>query len=459
VATNANDRKKEAAVTLAYAAGDLERPTRARFVVLAFLCTLALLLYVDRVCIGQAAPNISGDLGLSKTEMGWIFNAFTLAYCLFEVPTGHWGDRFGSRGVIARIAIWWSIFTAMTGAGVGFWSLLAIRFLFGAGEAGAYPNTARVITRWFPLNARGMARGSVTFVSYIGAAIAPVVAAYLIQLIGWRLTFVVFGAIGIVWAAAFYAWFRDAPAEHPSVNAAERALIGVGSTAVIESNRPLDHQGIPWHRVLASPTTWLLGTIMGVFSIVFYMLFQWYPTYLKEARGEGSISAGWLTGSVMAGGAAGCIAGGLLADLALRRGWSQRLCGGAALLLVAISVACARFMPSAEAVTVCYASAMFCVQLGIPTWWTVVAQISGRHGAAMWGLMNSLGGLGAMSTTFFVGWFVDSSQHAGRPVAIAWQWIFDGVSVAAAAGACCWIGVNARRSIVDGTFWPGPFRR
>ena len=117
----------------------LGAPNRARFGVLAFLCTLALLLYVDRVCIGVAAPSIQQELGLSKTQMSLVFNAFTLAYCLFEVPTGHWGDRFGSRGVITRIATWWSLFTALSGTAFGFWSLLLIRFLFGTGEAGHIP--------------------------------------------------------------------------------------------------------------------------------------------------------------------------------------------------------------------------------------------------------------------------------------------------------------------------------
>jgi MFS transporter, ACS family, glucarate transporter len=324
---------EQPSTALNYAASP-QAPTRARYVVLAFLCSLALLLYIDRVCIGQAAGAIQAEFGLSKDQMGWIFNAFTLAYCLFEVPTGHWGDRNGSRGVIARIAIWWSIFTAMTGAAFGFGSLLAIRFLFGAGEAGAYPNTARVVTRWFPPHRRGFARGSITFVSLIGAAVSPVLAAHLIQHVGWRGTFAVFGTAGVAWAIGFYWWFRDGPAEHPSVNAAERALIGIEAVQLERARDP-----IPWPRALSSPNLWLLGAIMGVNSIIFYMQFQWYPTYLKEARGQGEISSGWLTGIVMAGGAAGCIAGGLLSDIVMRRTserkWSHRLCGGGALLLAA----------------------------------------------------------------------------------------------------------------------------
>jgi MFS family permease len=422
-----------------------ESPTRVRYGVLAFLCTLALLLYVDRVCIGQAAKSIRADLGLSQTDMAWVFNAFTLAYCLFEVPTGHWGDRHGSRGVIARIATWWSIFTALTGAALGFWSLLAVRFLFGAGEAGAYPNTARVVTRWFPPADRGKARGAITFVSMVGAAISPPLAAALIGLVGWRLTFAVFGAAGVAWAIAFYARFRDAPVEHAGVNGAERTLIGVDAAG-------LAHEPIPWRRVLGGANVWLLGTIMGVNSVLFYMLFQWYPTYLKEARGEGEMSSGWLTGWVMTGGAAGCIAGGWLADQVLRRASSrpraQRMCGAGALSLAAASVVAVRFVPSAAAVTACYAAALFFVQVGIPTWWATVAQISGRHGAAMWGLMNSLGGLGAMGATFLVGWVVDRAQAAGRPAPEVWPLVFDGVAVALGAGAACWLAVNPARSIV-----------
>ena len=201
------------------------RPTYVRYGVLFCLCTLALLLYIDRVCIGQAESNIRASLEMSKADMSWVYNAFILAYCLFEVPTGHWGDRFGSRGVIARIVLWWSVFTALTGAAFGLWSLVALRFLFGAGEAGAFPNAARVVTRWFPAGERGLARGAITTTSLLGGAIAPPLAAWLIGLVGWRWTFSVFGLLGVFWTAAFYAWFRDRPSEHPGVNAAERELM------------------------------------------------------------------------------------------------------------------------------------------------------------------------------------------------------------------------------------------
>ena len=158
--------------------------------------------------------------------------AFTLAYGLFEVPTGRWGDRIGGRRVLTRISLWWSAFTAMTGACTGLWSLVAVRFLFGAGEAGAFPNVARVLSRWFPDEERGRAQGLLLAASSsIGGAIAPFLAAVLIQGIGWRWTFAAFGGVGAAWAAGFWWWFRDDPAAHPAVDPAELAHIGRRATS------------------------------------------------------------------------------------------------------------------------------------------------------------------------------------------------------------------------------------
>jgi sugar phosphate permease len=422
-------------------------PTRVRFGVLAFLCTLAVLLYIDRVCIGQAEKAIRDDLGLSKQDMSWVYNAFVIAYCLLEVPTGHWGDRFGARGVISRIVLWWSAFTALTGMAFGLWPLIGIRFLFGVGEAGAFPNVARVVTTWFPPAERGLARGTINTTALLGGALAPPIAAYCIALVGWRATFALFGLAGVFWAAAFYRWFRDHPAEHPAVNDAEAALIGP----------PAAHHGahpaIPWSLVLTSPNMWLLGSIMMVSGTLFYMQFQWFPTYLKEARSLPNEQAAWFTGIVLAGGAVGAIVGGLLSDWMIRhcpeRKWSRRLCGGGALLLAALSLGGVRYCEQALLATLCNSAALFFLYVSIPTWWTVVAEISGPHGASMWGLMNSLGGVGVVTMTFLVGRVVDAREAQGIPLIECWRPVFDGVAIGLACGAACWLFVDATRSIVE----------
>jgi MFS family permease len=426
------------------------RPTSVRWGVLFCLSTLALLLYVDRVCIGQAEQSICKDLGLTEADWSWVLNAFTLAYCLFEVPTGHWGDRFGSRGVITRVVLWWSAFTALTGAAAGLFWLVIVRFLFGAGEAGAYPNVAIVITKWFPVRDQGKARGTITTVSLLGGAAAPVIAGYLIGWIGWRYTFAVFGAVGVVWAAAFYWWFVDLPADHPQCNAAEAELIASGRELKPEHARG---DSIPWKIIVTSPNMWLLGTIMMCMASLFYAQFQWFPKYLKEARTESLESAGWLSGGMMIGGAAGCLLGGWLVDALNRRTasrkWSRRLVGGGALALSALSMLAVPHSESALVATLLNAAAAFFVQLAVPTWWTVVSEISGRHGAAMWGLMNSMGGVGVIVSTSLIGRFLTSSKQQGLPPLDRWNPVFHGVGLLLLAGAVLWMLVNPMRSIVE----------
>ncbi len=426
------------------------RPTSVRWGVLFCLSTLALLLYVDRVCIGQAQESISNDLQLTKEQMSWVFNAFTLAYCLFEVPTGHWGDRFGSRGVITRVVLWWSAFTALTGATGGLISLIAVRFLFGAGEAGAYPNVALVITKWFPLRDLGKARGVVTTVSLLGGAVAPIIAGYLIGWIGWRWTFAVFGAVGVVWSAAFYWWFVDTPAAHPQCNASEAELIAAGKSVPGEQDAG---DSIPWKIVITSPNMWFLGAIMMSAATLFYTQFQWFPTYLKETHSETLKSAGWLTAGMMIGGAAGCLLGGLLVDTLNKRTtnlkWRRRLVGGGSLFLAAVSMLAVPHSESALVATLCNASAGFFVQLAVPTWWTVVAEVSGKHGAAMWGLMNSMGGLGVIVTTSLVGSFLTSRENLGTAPLDRWNPVFFGVGLLLLTGAGIWLLVDPTRSIVE----------
>lgn len=178
--------------------------SRVRYGVLGLLCLLSFILYLDRICIGQAVSAIEKELGISHTAMGFVLGAFTIAYGLFEIPTGHWGDRYGSRRVLTRIVLWWSAFTVLTGVATGLVMLIVVRFLFGAGEAGALPNAARVVARWFPAGARGPAQGLVVTSALVGGAASPIMAEYLIQSLGWRWSFVVLGLPGVLWAAAFY---------------------------------------------------------------------------------------------------------------------------------------------------------------------------------------------------------------------------------------------------------------
>ena len=197
------------------------RPTAVRYRVLRFAFFLAIVTYLDRVCISIATPFIMQDLGLTLVQMSTVFGAFTLAYSLFEVPSGWLGDVIGPRRVLTRIVLWWSAFTMLTGAAQGLRSLVAIRFLFGAGEAGAFPNVVRSFSQWFPARERGMATGVLFLGSRLGGAITAPIALVLIRQWGWRRSFLVFGAFGIVWAIAWYRSYRDRPSEHADVDREE----------------------------------------------------------------------------------------------------------------------------------------------------------------------------------------------------------------------------------------------
>src|SRR5258706_15254142 len=196
----------------------MTRPTGARRRVLIFAFFLAVVTYLDRICISAAAPFIMADLHLTVLQMSAVFSAFTLAYSLFEVPSGWLGDVRGPRRVLTRIVLWWSAFTMLTGAAAGMRSLVTIRFLFGAGEAGAFPNLLRAFSAWFPARERGKANGTLFLGSRVGGMLSTPIVLLLVDRIGWRQSFVAFGTLGLVWAAAWYVWFRGRPSEHPSVN-------------------------------------------------------------------------------------------------------------------------------------------------------------------------------------------------------------------------------------------------
>ncbi|MES1164410.1 MAG: MFS transporter, partial [Verrucomicrobiota bacterium] len=202
--------------------------TRVRRKVLAMAVALAAITYLDRVAISVARPNIARDLHLSPTDMGYVFSAFYVAYALFEIPTGWWGDRVGTRRVLTRIVCWWSVFTVLTGTAFSYSSLLAIRFLFGAGEAGAWPNVARTFSRWFPRRERGTAQGVFFMGAHLSGGLTPMLVTVLLVYCDWRFLFAAFGSLGFVWAFVWYRWFRDSPSEHPEVGAVERETIERG---------------------------------------------------------------------------------------------------------------------------------------------------------------------------------------------------------------------------------------
>ena len=402
-------------------------PSRKRLGVLAFLCALAAILYLDRICMGTAAADIQKEFStetfkFTDTHISYVHMAFTVAYGLFELPIGRMGDRIGARKVLTRITLCWSLFTAMTGACMGLYSLIAIRFMFGAGESGAYPNAARVLSRWFPDQERGRAQGIMITCGQLGGALAPLVTAPLIQFIGWRWSFALFGLTGVFWATAFWFWFRDDPAEHRGVNPQELVLIQ--SAAVKEKG----HGAIPWGLVFTNPSLWILAGIIVCSSFNSYFYFSWFNKYLVSARGEGKIWSGVLTSIVLGGSAIGTIVGGWVADRILRTfihpDQTRRRLGATCFSLAALFLGLSVFCSWSTGAALLAACSCLCSFLMLPSWWSCATKVSGRHTGSLFGLMNMLGVFGAVCSQYFVGAYADWMGSRGFTGRAAWDGLF-----------------------------------
>jgi MFS family permease len=381
---------------------------------MAFLCVLSFLTYFDRQCITRAQGDIQSALDISSKQMGWIFAAFWFAYAFFEIPGGWLGDRYGAKGTLLRIVIAWSILTALTGAATGFLTLLFWRFLFGVGEAGAYPNMARVQSNWLPILSRARAGGMLWLMARWGAAFAPLIFGSLIRFydsllygpvdplqqhgaepVSWRFAFWTAGAIGAVWCALFYFWFREKPADHPACNKAEQELIARGRPAHPEKHAMEKAQ---WRALFRTRSLWALGIlyICNSFGWSFYV--SWAPKYLKEVHHVEFAQSEIMSGLPLFFGGISCLVGGVLSDYLVRRTgrkWLFRalfpMCGYATAALAMFAI---RFTDTPEEATVLLCIANAAGDFGQGANWATIVDIGGRFAGVAAGFINMVGNAG-----------------------------------------------------------------
>jgi len=357
--------------------------SRARYHVVALAIGLAILSYVQRVAISQAAGPISRDLHFNKADMGLIFGAFGLSYAIFELPMGLMGDRLGVRRVLLQIVLAWSMFTALTGAAWNFVSMYVVRFAFGAGEAGCFPNLTRMLSVWLPARERITAQSLMWACTRWGGAATPPLVLAIVSLFGWRWAFVAFALLGVVWCVIFFAWFRNDPAEHPSVNAAERQLIE--TTRNLHVHRGLQHK---WLSILLTRQVAVLVLQYFCFSFVWYFYITWLPTYLIEERGQTPGRAAALSVLPLLFGGFGSLLSGLIPMRVPRH--RIAFCGflsAAALLFVFTRV------QAVVPAMLCMGMASFSSDLTMPISWNACVEIGGSYTATVAATMNMLGNL------------------------------------------------------------------
>jgi MFS family permease len=394
--------------------------------------------YLDRAAIGAMASSIRKDFSLNESEMGWVFFAFIFAYALFEIPTARWADRRGAQSVLIRIVSWWSVFTLATAGAWNYLSLIVMRFLFGAGEAGAFPCVARVLSRWMPFRERGTAKGIFFAGAYLSASLTTLLVTALLPLFTWREILAAFGLVGFVWVLAWRWWYRDEPTDHPAANEAERALI--------LADRPPEKvhpTGWPyWSNLLKQRNVRLLCFLYMPNCATFYFCITWLPTYLQEQHGFEKTQLGIVAALPLAFSVLTQFFGGYWSDLLTKRFGvtiGRRTPGVVGYSLAAVFIVLANLAtaPVTAAVFIALAAAT-CMLTTAPAWSTCV-DIGGENSATVAATMNTAGQFAAMAMPPIVGYSVQITHSWNMPF-----WILAGLFV---MGAICWSFVDPKKRI------------
>ncbi len=398
--------------------------------VLVLLATLSVITYLDRVCISVAGPRIQDEFGLGAEQWSLVTGAFAISYALFEIPSGYLADKFGARAMLVRIVLWWSFFTTLTGFAGRLWSLVVIRFLFGAGEAGAYPTAATVIFRWFPPVERGRSFGAVLLSGQFGAAIAPPLIVPIQVHFGWRASFYLFGLVGVGWSVAWWHWYRNTPQDKVGITPRELAQIGVPAAAAAHA--------LPWRALRSNRSVRALMAATFCYLYAYYFFLFWLPTYLVRAHGftenQTKLSALPFIVGMIAN-----LAGGLSRDAAMRRWgatWGPRSVGLTGLAVAASAALAALASNEGYAalawLALCYAGITF----QQPTVFATCIDIGRQSSGAVAGCMNTAGAVGGLVSSFVFGYLI---QHFRGYDAVLLS-----MAIVLAVGAALWL-------LIDGT--------
>jgi sugar phosphate permease len=383
------------------------RPSIGRWYILALISLMYLITYLDRVNIATVAPVISKEFGFDNITMGIIFSAFGWAYALFQVPGGWLGDRFGPRRVLAVLVAYWSVMTAVTSAATGAVSFVIVRFLFGIGEAGAFPGATRAMQLWYPRQERGFCQGITHSASRLGAAIAPPIVVLIMTTLGWRWVFYICGAIGILWSVWWYLSYRNLPEEHGFVNRAELEHIrGIDERGNVNQPKIETTARVPWGTVLRSPNMWAIMCAYFTYVYCLWIFLSWLPSYLVEFRQFTLLKVGLLASLPLWAGVVGDTVGGLATDWLLTKTgnakFARRLVAIVGMLGCVVFIVPAALTEDAYTAVYCLTAAMFFLECTIGPSWAVPMDVGGKYSGTVSGMMNMAGNIGgALSPMVF----------------------------------------------------------
>ncbi|WP_165252269.1 MFS transporter [Paludisphaera soli] len=411
--------------------------SRTRHAVLVWLCVATTIAYVDRGCLSVAEKLIRADLGLTESQMGLIMSAFFLAYALFQLPAARLDQAWGSRRALAGFAGAWSLATGACGLANGVILLLVARFAMGAAEAGVFPSSTGVLSRWYPVSRRAWVSGVLSGFMGVGGAVGAALTGFILVYVSWRWMFLFYALPGLIWALGFAYWFRNTPGEHASVNPAERAVIAEGA-------RPATDRAagpIPW-RTLARNRA-VIGLALQQFfraaAAIFYL--SWFPTYLRETRGVGVWEAGLLTSLPHWTTMLGCLAGGWLSDRVLAKTGSLRFArqgvASASMFLATVLIGLAYPIDDARLAVLVLSLGAFFAALAGPCAYALTMDLGGRDTPQVFGVMNTAGAFGSILFPILVPKLVEFTGSWDAVLAF-----FAAIHIVAGA---CWLLFDADR--------------
>lgn len=387
---------------------------KKRHGVLGLLCVVSAITFLDRLALPIAENGVRGDLHLNPEQWGWVLSAYVLANAVFEIPSGAMGDRNGQRQELTRITVWWSAFTSATGWCRSFWQITGARFLFGAGAAGAYPNAAGVVSRWFPRNEHARAQGFIWGAGRLGGALAFPLLVPLEQHFGWHAIFYVLGAAGVAWSAIWWAWFRNDPAEMPGVAPEEIAEIRAGQIA-----RSSVHQRVPWARLMTLPQLWLIVVAYFCYAWGSWFYFGWFTTWLVRGAGLSVPQMGVFASFPFLMGLIGNLVGGAVSERLVThygRRVTYRWVTGVCLTVTSALLLGMSLVRGHAAIVVLATLGFGVMDLMLPSAWAMCLSLGGQFGGTATGVMNTAGNLGGWFCTVFFGYVVKATGNYNLPL-------------------------------------------
>lgn len=416
--------------------------TSVRVRLVAMLFVISAIAFLDRTNISVAGVQMRQDYAIDQIRLGWVFSAFLIGYAAFQVPAGWLAARIGPRRLLTIALLWWGVFSVATawvptGSAHAITLLILVRFGLGIGEAAVYPSGNQFVSRWVPAQERGKANGLIFAGVGAGSGLTPPLISAVVAYGGWRASFYVCAAIGLIAAAIWYAIARDRPQDHPAVDAAELAHIEAGLPAIDDSAAG----PIPWRAILTSRSVWGLFLSYFAFGYVIWIFFSWFFIYLAEARGLDLKSSALFGMAPFLAMTVGCLAGGVINDAVSRRHglyWGRSGLAMLSFALTAVFLVIGSQVDNAPLAVLTLALGGGAIYLSQSSFWSVTADIAGRHTGVVSGLMNVGCQIGGALTASLTPWI------AAR---YGWAAAFGTGGGVVLVGIAAWAVVDPRRLI------------